>query len=323
MATTDTYTSNDTWVCPAGVFTVSVECWGGGGSGGDGEGASGGEGGGGGAYSEKVNIVVTPTTGYTVVVGGGEAHDANGGDSYFNTTGTVLAKGGTGGDGYLTAGPGGAAGSGEGDTKYSGGNGSSNEVARGGGGGGGAGDAANGGNASGVGDGSAGAGGTANGGNGGDGGHNSAETGDAGSVRGGGGGGGFAPEDGGAGGRGEVRVTYTVASAPTVTTQAVTAIAGSTATGNGNVTSDGGATITERGVCWAVTENPTTADDKATKAGTTGAFTAAITGLSAGVKYHCRAYAINAIGTSYGADVEFTTPSPTAFLNLLVGYKNN
>lgn len=100
-------------------------------------------------------------------------------------------------------------------------------------------------------------------------------------------------------------LSFTVA--PTVTTQAVTSIAQNTATGNGNVTSDGGGTITERGVCWSTSPTPTTASSKATSAGTTGAFTASITGLSTNTLYYVRAYAINSAGTSYGSEVTFTT----------------
>ncbi|MCX6787065.1 MAG: hypothetical protein NTY93_00885 [Candidatus Kaiserbacteria bacterium] len=95
--------------------------------------------------------------------------------------------------------------------------------------------------------------------------------------------------------------------APTVTTQAVSAVSVTTATGNGNVTSDGGATITERGVVVSTSPNPTVADDKFTAAGTTGAFTASITGRSAGKLYYVRAYATNSIGTSYGSEVTFVT----------------
>lgn len=100
---------------------------------------------------------------------------------------------------------------------------------------------------------------------------------------------------------------------PTVTTSAASSIAATTATGNGNVTSDGGSTITERGVVWATTSNPTTANSKATAAGTTGAYTASITGLTPLQLYHYRAYAINANGTSYGADTTFTTLTPSSF----------
>jgi len=109
-------------------------------------------------------------------------------------------------------------------------------------------------------------------------------------------------------------VTFTTAAAPTaptVTTQAVTDVATTTATGNGNVTADGGETVTERGVCWSTTTAPTTADSTATSAGTTGAFTAAITGLSGSTLYYVRAYAINSEGTSYGSEVTFTTTEVT------------
>ena len=99
--------------------------------------------------------------------------------------------------------------------------------------------------------------------------------------------------------------------APTVTTQAVTDVATTTATGNGNVTTDGGETVTERGVCWSTTTAPTTADSTATSAGTTGAFTPAITGLTAETLYYVRAYAINSEGTSYGSEVTFTTTEVT------------
>jgi hypothetical protein len=102
----------------------------------------------------------------------------------------------------------------------------------------------------------------------------------------------------------------TLGDAPTVTTQDVTNITLTTATGNGNVTSDGGETITERGTCYSTTANPTTANTKDIAAGTTGAFTTSIDTLSNGTLYHVRAYAINSVGTSYGADKTFTTLKP-------------
>lgn len=95
--------------------------------------------------------------------------------------------------------------------------------------------------------------------------------------------------------------------APTVTTQAVSGVGTSTATGNGNVTSDGGSTITERGVCINTTGSPTTASTKFSTSGTTGAFTAAMSSLVPGTRYYLRPYAINAFGTSYGSEVQFTT----------------
>lgn len=104
-----------------------------------------------------------------------------------------------------------------------------------------------------------------------------------------------------------IRITVDYTALPTVTTQTVSSITQTTATGNGNVTDDGGATITERGTVYGSSANPTTADTKDTSGGTTGAFTTSIDTLTANTTYHVRAYAINSVGTSYGGDVSFTT----------------
>jgi parallel beta-helix repeat protein len=106
--------------------------------------------------------------------------------------------------------------------------------------------------------------------------------------------------------------------APTVTTQAVTNITQSSATGNGNITSLGTPNPTEHGVVWSTSANPTTADSKTTDGpvSATGAFTSNITALAPGTLYHVRAYATNTAGTSYGDDVSFTTlPADTETFN--------
>lgn len=103
------------------------------------------------------------------------------------------------------------------------------------------------------------------------------------------------------------RTMITEALAPSVTSGTATSIAQTTATAGGNVTSANGATITERGIAYGTGLNPTTAGSKVTVAGTTGAFTGNITGLTSNTGYHFRAYAINAKGTTYGSDVAFTT----------------
>jgi hypothetical protein len=95
---------------------------------------------------------------------------------------------------------------------------------------------------------------------------------------------------------------------PTVgSTTAASNIGGFSATSGGNITNDFGNTITARGVCWSTSANPTTANSKTTESGTTGSFTSNITGLTASTLYYVRAYATNAAGTSYGAQVSFTT----------------
>ena len=104
--------------------------------------------------------------------------------------------------------------------------------------------------------------------------------------------------------------------APTVTTQAVTSITQTTATGNGNMTDDGKETPSVRAVCYKVGtgQTPTTSDSLGASAGSggTGAFTSAMTGLTAGTTYSVRAYATNSAGTAYGSVVEFTTTAIVA-----------
>lgn len=103
-------------------------------------------------------------------------------------------------------------------------------------------------------------------------------------------------------------------SAPTVATTAATDVTQNSATSGGNVTADGGATITERGICWATTANPTTANAKTTNSGTTGTYTSNITGLIANTLYYVRAYATNSVGTAYGTQISFTTANVSVAL---------
>ena len=99
---------------------------------------------------------------------------------------------------------------------------------------------------------------------------------------------------------------------PVVTSTAATSVTYKSAVAGGNVTSESGSTVTERGVCYGTGENPATTGSRIVVAGTTGSYTAYISGLAFGTLYHFRAYAINAYGTSYGADMTFTTgPDPT------------
>jgi uncharacterized protein (TIGR02145 family) len=97
---------------------------------------------------------------------------------------------------------------------------------------------------------------------------------------------------------------------PTVTTSSITNISSTTATSGGNVISDGGASVTARGVCWAITANPTIANSKTIDGTGTGIFTSSITGLTQATIYHVRAYATNSVGTTYGSDVQFVTTTP-------------
>ena len=96
---------------------------------------------------------------------------------------------------------------------------------------------------------------------------------------------------------------------PVVVTNEVTGITAHSATCGGEVTNDSGAEVTERGICWSTSENPTLSDGHVVAGNGVGTFAATVTGLSASTTYHVRAYATNEAGTAYGLDREFTTLS--------------
>lgn len=94
---------------------------------------------------------------------------------------------------------------------------------------------------------------------------------------------------------------------PTVVTMEVSEITNNSAMCGGDVTNDGGAEITERGICWSTNENPTLNDNHIAVGNGIGTFTETIDGLEASTTYHVRAYATNEAGTTYGLDKEFAT----------------
>jgi len=103
-------------------------------------------------------------------------------------------------------------------------------------------------------------------------------------------------------------ISFTTQTTATVSaTASVTSIAGTTAIGGGTITTDGGATVTSRGLVWGTTSGSST---YSLTAGTgTGTYTSSITGLNNGTTYFVRAFAVNSIGTTYGPEVQFATPS--------------
>jgi parallel beta-helix repeat protein len=100
------------------------------------------------------------------------------------------------------------------------------------------------------------------------------------------------------------------ATIPTVTTLAVSEIMASGVVSGGNVSLDGGDSITDRGVCWGISANPTFLGSHTSDGTGTGAFTSTLSGLSGGTTYHLRAYAVNSMGTAYGSNVAFRTRGP-------------
>jgi uncharacterized protein (TIGR02145 family) len=94
---------------------------------------------------------------------------------------------------------------------------------------------------------------------------------------------------------------------PTLTTTTITNISATSASSGGYITSDGGIGVTGRGICWGVNANPATSDSKTNDGDGIGQFVSNLSGLTAGSTYHVRAYAINSVGTAYGADLSFAT----------------
>ena len=94
---------------------------------------------------------------------------------------------------------------------------------------------------------------------------------------------------------------------PTLSTAAFSAITQTTAESGGTITSDGGAAVTARGICWSLNAVPTIADNHTTDGTGTGSFTSSLTGLTADTTYYVRAYATNSAGTGYGNALSFTT----------------
>lgn len=97
---------------------------------------------------------------------------------------------------------------------------------------------------------------------------------------------------------------------PTVITADITNVDWRTATGGGEVTDDGDATVTERGICWSTSHNPEVSGDHANNGTGTGNYTVNMTGLTAGTTYYVRAYAKNIAGLNYGNEVSFETKAP-------------
>lgn len=96
---------------------------------------------------------------------------------------------------------------------------------------------------------------------------------------------------------------------PTLKTSAVGDITGTSASCGGTISNEGSSSITDRGVCWSTTTNPSISDSKTQDGNGTGPFTSLMSGLNGGIKYFIRAYATNDAGTAYGNELTFTTVS--------------
>jgi len=92
-----------------------------------------------------------------------------------------------------------------------------------------------------------------------------------------------------------------------LTTIGPVGITATTAISGGNITSDGGGEISQKGVCWNTNTNPTIDNFKTADGTGTGIFVSNLTNLQPGKTYYVKAYATNISGTSYGNEYVFTT----------------
>lgn len=107
-------------------------------------------------------------------------------------------------------------------------------------------------------------------------------------------------------------VTYTIintGNAPALTTNLISSITDTSAISGGIILNDGGALITERGICYGISTSPTIANSVVLSTSVLNNFSCNITNLNASTQYYVRSYAISSNGIGYGNEVVFTTGS--------------
>jgi uncharacterized protein (TIGR02145 family) len=117
----------------------------------------------------------------------------------------------------------------------------------------------------------------------------------------------YATNSAGTGYGNDLSFTTTAATAPILTTAAITSLTVTTAISGGTITSNGGATISVSGICWATTSGPLVTGSHTTDGTISGTFASTLTGLLQGTQYFVRAYATNSVGTAYGNELSFNT----------------
>ena len=95
---------------------------------------------------------------------------------------------------------------------------------------------------------------------------------------------------------------------PTINTLNISSVTSSSFNSGGNITSSGGSSVIQRGICWSNNNSVPTINNSYSTNGTgSGLFTVQISGLIANTTYFVRAYASNSYGTAYGNTLQFTT----------------
>ena len=102
----------------------------------------------------------------------------------------------------------------------------------------------------------------------------------------------------------------TFKSSPKLTTTIISDITRNSAKSGGNITSDGGDPIIDRGVVWNSWGSPNIFSQTKTSNGSgIGTFTSNLSNLTPNTPYYVRAYVTNSLGTFYGNEIYFMTPN--------------
>ena len=136
---------------------------------------------------------------------------------------------------------------------------------------------------------------------------------------------GYATNSGGTSVSSDITFTTLATSLATVTTNStVSLVKSTTASSGGNVTNDGGALVSARGIVWNTATAPTVSvTTKTTDGAGPGPFVSSMTNLTPTTTYYVRAYATNSVGTAYGNEISFTTNAlqiGEAYQGGIIGY---
>jgi hypothetical protein len=128
---------------------------------------------------------------------------------------------------------------------------------------------------------------------------------------------------------GEERIFTVPNKTPIISTSVISNITTTSFLTGGTISSEGASPITQRGVVWSNSPNPTLSDNYTSNGVGIGVFSSSITGLNPSTKYYVRAYAVNSFGTSYGNQLEIQTLDPVPVListnpcNSLIGVNSS
>ena len=108
-------------------------------------------------------------------------------------------------------------------------------------------------------------------------------------------------------GYGSMITITTLKTVPILTTTAITEISAMGGVSGGKISSDGGSSITGRGISWSETQGATLTGTYGNSVASTTNFGVAMTSLKPSTTYYLRAFATNSVGTGYGDEKSFTT----------------